>query len=745
MSGYEWCKKNGFKLNKPGGYKISLIDRRACMKLKNIWGNKKSEAYFRKTINIDREIDSAYARIFCDTGYELFINGNPVAHVDEWCNTRDYDVKLFMKKGINILAIHGINHGGHRGAAFELVVNGQTVAVSDKSWDTYDDERWGWILEEYHNDESYNATELNLSVAGDLQWWTKPGDDKSRVVPTFECSQFFKGDIPKMCESPYWGAKEKVFCPEKEVVDLLGNNYYEFAVSSHLPKILNYSKILNCTAEMTEDKITVKNTERYTGPSFIVDFGKEAVGYFRMRVKSEKCVSFRLHYGETFDEAMYEPSREVLLSRLLTDEKRVFEGNQEFESRVRVGFRYVRIEFFDCSTQVDVSEFAIRTALYPIARRGYFSCNDMDMTLLWQMGERTLRYCMQEYYIDAPKRDRLLWMGDLRLCAMINYYTFFDKALLEHSIGEFSKKQLPGGGIPSYLCEGGSMLWDYVAWYVIAFYDYYMYTGDEKILKKYKLNAYKAADYLTSLTNTDGLIDVPESPLGNSWMVELNEFVGVDPYLNELYLRAIKTVKLIAEITNDAENNAKYNEIIEKIERKVENLLSDDILVKLFDTIHHTQIQYELAEKDLYNGNYSRMIERINRFWMPMIASNSDCLHECTFSPDRIFTINEHHTDTPGYLSYCHAWTGAATVLLPMGIAGIRPVKPGYEEVIIKPQINIFDSFSCAVPTPKGDIAVKYEYNKFFYHLPCGVTAKLILNNEERIISGNGSYHTEIG
>ena len=72
-------------------------------------------------------------------------------------------------------------------------------------------------------------------------------------------------------------------------------------------------------------------------------------------------------------------------------------------------------------------------------------------------------------------------------------------------------------------------------------------------------------------------------------------------------------------------------------------------------------------------------------------------------------------------------------------------MKPGYDEVIIKPQINIFDSFSCAVPTPNGDIAVKYEDNKFFYHLPCGVTAKLILNNEERIISGNGSYHTEIG
>ena len=37
---------------------------------------------------------------------------------------------------------------------------------------------------------------------------------------------------------------------------------------------------------------------------------------------------------------------------------------------------------------------------------------------------RTLRECMQEYFEDGPKRDRRLWIGDLRLQSLVNYCSF---------------------------------------------------------------------------------------------------------------------------------------------------------------------------------------------------------------------------------------------------------------------------------------------------------------------------------
>ncbi|WP_390580761.1 hypothetical protein [Paenibacillus illinoisensis] len=34
------------------------------------------------------------------------------------------------------------------------------------------------------------------------------------------------------------------------------------------------------------------------------------------------------------------------------------------------------------------------------------------------------RDCMQSVFEDCPKRDRRLWIGDLRLQALVNYETF---------------------------------------------------------------------------------------------------------------------------------------------------------------------------------------------------------------------------------------------------------------------------------------------------------------------------------
>lgn len=105
-------------------------------------------------------------------------------------------------------------------------------------------------------------------------------------------------------------------------------------------------------------------------------------------------------------------------------------------------------------------------------------------------------------------------------------------------------------------------------------------------------------------------------------------------------------------------------------------------------------------------------------------------LHECTITTEPVPRIDEHHTDKPAFGSYCHAWTAAATVLLPMGISGIKPTKRGFDEAEIKPYFECCDRFKCVVPTPKGEIAVKYENNKFYWNVPKGINAKIIIDNK---------------
>lgn len=706
--------------------------------IKNIWSNNCNEGYFRKKIHIGNMPQKAYARIFADTGYELFINGRFAATVDEWCNTRDYDVLLFLQPGDNIIAIHTINHGGHRGLAFELAVDDKSVVVTDNTWKMANYEKWGWTLLDYDDSEWENARELNLVCAGEPQWWTLPGTEPKRIVPTLDCSQFFNGSIPKTCNSPYWRVKKKEYKVSNDIKDLLGKDYANRVDTPMLPPIHKYSNILNSTADEKNDVMIINNTSRYTGPSFIVDFGMQTIGYFRMKIKSGSSVSFRLYYGETLDEATYEISRDACQNKMLREEYRVFAGEQEFESRMRVEHRFVRVEFFDCGDVVEVSDFAVRTTLYPVNRRGYFKCDDEKYNKLWLMGERTVLYCMQEYYLDAPKRDRFLWTGDARLEALANYYMFGDKELMKFCLEELEKVQYPNGGIPSSYGEGCSMLWDYVAWYIISYYDYYMFTGDKSFVEKHTESIYRATDYLISIINEEGVIDVPGNPLG-VWMVELDEYVGKDPYLNKIYLKSLEVSAFIAELTGNKEASEKYSLLYEKSKICIEKLLENNSLCREFDKISHTQVQYEIAESHLNDGNVKGMIDKINMCWLKMTDINADCMYESAYLDDEQGRIDEHYTENPLYVSYCHGWTAAANILLPMGIAGIKPVEAGFKTVEIKPNTEIFKKFECAVPTPYGDIAVKYENNVFSYCLPVGITAKIIINDTKTDAFGSGS------
>lgn len=701
------------------------------MVLKNIWGNCREEGYFRKKVYLDKKPKSAFVRIFADTGYELFLNGRFVAGVDEWCNTRDYNVRIFLKEGVNQIAVHGINHGGHRGMALELVADGETKAVTDAGWKAAPREYWGWMLESFEDAGWDAAVEPALWAAGEPQWWTRPGSDPERVVPTLDCSQFFRGSIPKGCDSPYWKAQEISGELDADAAKLLGREYVCFTRSAHLPRVQK-GYVTQCMAGALpgDGSVEIPQTERFTGPEVMLDFHGETVGFFRMKVCSKGPVSFRLFYGETLDEACSEPSRDMCQNRMLHEEYRIFGGTQEFESRMRAAFRYVRVAFFDCQDKVEVSEFSVRTTLYPVARRGYFVCDDEEMNRLWEAGERTLHFCMQEYYLDGPKRDRFLWTGDARMEALINYYTFGDRALFEFCWEELAGMQRPDGGISSSGGEGCSVLWDYVAWYVIALHDYLLYTGNRDFCLKQRESMDRAVAFLTARAGEDGLIDVPPNPLGDLWMVELNAAVGRDPYLNRLYLKCLKAAGEMARQAGDTEAEKRYEYMAARTQDALRHLEETKDLTKIYDTTVHTQVQYELAERELETGNIQAMMDRIRKYWGAMLSSGSDCLHEGTVQTGILPAIDERHTDHPVYVSYCHGWTGAATVLLSMGIAGIRPLAPGFAETEIRPALEVFSHFRCAVPTPLGEIAVKYEDRVFSWCVPKEMGIRVIVGGE---------------
>ena len=59
--------------------------------------------------------------------------------------------------------------------------------------------------------------------------------------------------------------------------------------------------------------------------------------------------------------------------------------------------------------------------------------------------------------------------------------------------------------------------------------------------------------------------------------------------------------------------------------------------------------------------------------------------------------------------SDCHAWGALALYEIPSVVLGVRPEKPGFEEVLIAPVPGYFQWAEGDVITPKGMIHVKWR------------------------------------
>ena len=153
--------------------------------VKPIWGNSPREAFFRRRFTLRAAAERAVVRIYADTGYELFLNERLVAVVDEWNNTRDYDVSTFLKNGENLVAVHGLNHSGHRGLSFELCCDGASVVVSDENWRIADREVWDWTRFAFDDLNWPAAQLLPLQYAGLPQWKGHAGDRPEAVMENF--------------------------------------------------------------------------------------------------------------------------------------------------------------------------------------------------------------------------------------------------------------------------------------------------------------------------------------------------------------------------------------------------------------------------------------------------------------------------------------------------------------------------------------------------------------------------------
>lgn len=233
----------------------------------------------------------------------------------------------------------------------------------------------------------------------------------------------------------------------------------------------------------------------------ILDFGDHEVGYVSFDVVPigshyDAPAFLRLKFAEVLSE--------------LTDDSADYDGwissswlQEEYihvdvlpvrlELPRRYAFRYLEIEVLDTSPKYSLS--------FDNACCEYVSAADMesirplgsDDELLNRMDHvsiKTLADCMQSVFEDGVKRDRRLWLGDLRLQALVNYQTFKNYDMVKRCLYMFAGMTFDDGRIGACFFHEPEMmvddtyLMDYALLFASTLWDYYEASGDEKTLRE---------------------------------------------------------------------------------------------------------------------------------------------------------------------------------------------------------------------------------------------------------------------
>ncbi|MCM1193558.1 MAG: GH116 family glycosyl hydrolase [Acetatifactor muris] len=365
-------------------------------------------------------------------------------------------------------------------------------------------------------------------------------------------------------------------------------------------------------------KVVVNQEEDYEnmalkkGDKVCLDFGNHLVGYFSADLGSvgshaDAPVWMRVHFAENPAELLEDVGTYqgwICSSWIETEQLHVDVVPSVLSMERRYAFRYVQIEILDISSKFILTIKNARCRAVSSVReqdlKPYVTADPLK-DKLDKIACRTLHNCMQTVFEDGPKRDRRLWMGDLRLQALANYQTYEKNELVKACLYLFAA--LPGANGQVGAClflepepeVDDTFMFDYSLFFICALLDYYEATGDKETLQELWPTAVTQICIAEERLDENDII-TDSSELG--WcFVDWNLLLNKQASAQGIFLYALKAAIRIAKALRD-----------EKEEKR---------LTVLYKTCKEAAVRYLWdEEKHCYISGADRQISVASQVWM---------------------------------------------------------------------------------------------------------------------------------
>lgn len=646
---------------------------------------------FQKRATLRKAVSSAPLRIAADSKYILIVNGDTAVRyggLKRGPNPDDtYIDTLHLKKlraGINIFTVlvwyfgdGGFSHRPSKtaGLFFDLDAGGVKIE-SDTTWYVREHKAMYVPLGEKPNSRlaenniGYNAAADTVDICGvpsPADGWEKA----VRVSPGYaKWGQFAVRPIPAFRDG---GVKNFVSQHRS------GNRIY-----CYLPYDAQVSPSL--TVRAPEGKVIGINSDTY------------------QRMKPE--LGLRYEY-------------------------RTKDGLQTFEFPGWISGNTI---IYNIPAGVEVVKLSYRESGYDCSLAGSFECNDRELTSLWRKAQRTLYLNMRDNFSDCPDRERAQYPGDASICFQLIPYALSQSSysLMKKCISEFFAWQRDDsvlyGPVPSGTWSK-ELPQQSLAFIAEGLRQYYAATGDIATVKAILPGAWK---YLSLWhLEADGM---PEYRCGSWDWGDWGSPVDLHALGAEWYAMALTTFADLSDATGDSKGASAARlkrDLVAKAFNKnylkkkgyigsaslstpddraqglaiVAGIAPDSVLLRLKDilTTRFTASPYMemYALRGLCEGGWVKeALDRMRTRYKAMADSVQTTLWEL-FEQNSTSSLN-------------HAWSGAPLYILSRYVAGIAPVKPGFREFVVRPELAGLRYVRTTVPSPSGNIRMYVSAERGF-------------------------------
>jgi alpha-L-rhamnosidase len=432
-------------------------------------------------------------------------------------------------------------------------------------------------------------------------------------------------------------------------------------------------------------------------------------------------------------------------------------------------WRYLEIDVETGEQPLQIEGLRTWFTAYPFEEKGYFRAEGWDK--IWNIGWRTARLDAHDTYMDTPYWERLQYIGDTRIQAMVSYTVAGDDRLARQAIEAFNHSRVPDGLTESrYPTALVQMIPTFSLMWVGMVRDFWMYRGDEEFVKEQLPGTRTVLAWYLRRQRQDGLLgEIPWWPFvdwGKDFVdgVPPQEADGGSSVITLQFVEALRDAAELEERLGDKHTAEVYRAAAEKASAGIWKLCWNEEWGLLADTPaqkHFSQhanilgVWLDVIPQDRQADVIGRILTRSERDF-----ASTRPVPEMTIATYyfRYYLARavEHSGTSYWYAqllgpwwkmiglglttwaeqpeptrSDSHAWSCSPNIDLVRIVAGIRPASAGFGTVRIEPQLmNMPRVVEAGMPTPKGMVEVKYTSvaNRLEAEvkLPEGVTGEFV-------------------